>query len=186
MGKNTVHTTIYIYTTEIPTSHIRFSPAVFPNGWEGSMDHIVQNCRPGSSLDGLGQCLAKPTSGGLESSRRCAGFMSGPVSGRTQPARYQSVSVSLSDSDLANCARFWPRITLRPASGQCFPADPDRMLTQTNNIDNWTRQRQKQVTTPGNCVFWFDFFFFCNGHCPCQWLCPRTAVKTAIAQCTSR
>ena len=72
-------------------------------------DHIVQN-RPGSSLDGLGQCLAKPTSGGLESSRRCAGFMSGPVSGRTQPARYQSVSVSLSDSDLANCARFWPRI----------------------------------------------------------------------------
>ena len=73
------------------------------------MDHIVQN-RPGSSLDGLGQCLAKPTSGGLESSRRCAGFMSGPVSGRTQPARYQSVSVSLSDSDLANCARFWPRI----------------------------------------------------------------------------
>ena len=26
----------------------------------------------------------------------------------------------------------------------------------------------------------------CNGHCPCDSLCPSTAVETAVAQCTGR
>ena len=78
----------------------------------------------------------------------------GPVSGRTQPACYQFPTFRLgsilpqtvpdntvqnqpgSDLFLADCVSFWPngpgpeasqcaRI-IRPASGQCFPADPDR------------------------------------------------------------
>ena len=80
---------------------------------------------------------------------------SGQVSNRTQPARYQFHTFRLgsvhphpsriilcknqpgSDIVLADCVRFWPNGSgpeasqwariIRPASGQCFPADPDRM-----------------------------------------------------------
>ena len=80
---------------------------------------------------------------------------SGPVSGRTQPARYQFPTFRLgsvlpqtsriilmqnqpgSDLVLADCVRVWrngsgPEAShcariIRPASGQCFPADTDRM-----------------------------------------------------------
>ena len=78
---------------------------------------------------------------------------SGPVSGRMQPARYQVPTFTLgsvlpqtariilmqnqpgSDLILADCIRFGPNGSgpevnasiIRPASGQCFQADPDRM-----------------------------------------------------------
>ena len=80
---------------------------------------------------------------------------SGPVSGRTQPARrcvshFQTrfhFSTEVQDNIVQNqpgsdlvlpdCVRFWPNgsgpeasrcaTIIRPASGQCFPADPDRM-----------------------------------------------------------
>ena len=79
---------------------------------------------------------------------------SGPVSGRTQPACYLKVSHFQtrlqsstdvldhivqpgSDLVLADSVRFWPNGSglesnrcariIRPASGLCFPADPDRM-----------------------------------------------------------
>ena len=114
------------------------------------MDHTVQN-RPGSNLDGL--IRVWPNASGLEASQ-CAGII-GPVSGRTQPARYQFPTFRLgsvlpqtsriiivpnqpgSDSVLADCVRFWPNGSgpeasrcariIRPASGQCWPADPGRM-----------------------------------------------------------
>ena len=81
--------------------------------------------------------------------------LSGPVSGRTQPAplpvsrfqiRFRS-STDVPDNTVQNqpgsgliltdCVRFWPNGSgpeasrcagiIRPASGPCFPADPDRM-----------------------------------------------------------
>ena len=76
---------------------------------------------------------------------------SGPVSGRTQPVSHFQTRFRYStdvpdntvqnqpgsDSVLADCVRFWPNRSgpeasqcariVRPVSGQCFPADPDRM-----------------------------------------------------------
>ena len=112
------------------------------------MDHIVQN-RPGSDLDGL----VRPNTSGPEASR-CAGII-GPgfwqdATGPLPVSNFQTRSRSSTDvldnivqnqpgSDLilADCVTFWPngsgpeasRCTriIRPASGQCSPADPDRM-----------------------------------------------------------
>ena len=90
-----------------------------------------------------GQGLAWKQAGVQESS--------GQVSGRTQPARYFQTRFRSStdildntvqnqsgcDLVLADCVRFKPNGSgpeasrcariIRPASGQCFPADPDRM-----------------------------------------------------------
>ena len=103
-------------------------------------------------MDGLVRVW--PNASGLEASR-CAGII-WSISCRMQPVHYRFPTFRLdrfrssaddldnivqnqpgSDLVLADCIRFWPngsgpeasrcaRIT-RPASGQCFPADPDRM-----------------------------------------------------------
>ena len=114
------------------------------------MDHIVQN-RPGSDLDGL--VRAWPNKSGLEASR-CAGTIgpgfwqdaTGPLPFSHLQTQFRSStdvpdntvqSQAGSDLVLADCVSFWPngsgpeasrsaRITW-PASGQCFPADPDQM-----------------------------------------------------------
>ena len=112
----------------------------------------MQN-RPGSNLDGLVRVW--PNASALEASRfariiwpifwqDATGLL--PVSHFDFETRFHSstdVPDNIvqnqpgSDLVLADCVRFWPngsgpeasrfaRIT-RPASGQCFPADPDRM-----------------------------------------------------------
>ena len=136
-----------------PTSRIRFQLRfcfVFVFSKEG-MDHSVQN-RPGSDLDGLVRVW--PNASGLEASR-CAGTIwpgfwqdaTGPLPVSHFQTRFRSApqtsrvilcNTSLgSDLVLADCARFWPNGSgpeasrcagiIRPASGQRFPADPDRM-----------------------------------------------------------
>ena len=117
------------------------------------LDHTVQN-RPGSDLDGL--VRFQPNASGLEASR-CAGIIGPGFSGFWQDAtnplpvsHFQTRMRSSTDgpdqtvqnqtgSDLvlADCVRFWPNGSgpeasqcakiIRPASGQCFPADLDRM-----------------------------------------------------------
>ena len=110
------------------------------------MNHIVQN-RPGSDLDGLVRVW--PNASGLEASR-CAGIIGPgfwqdatrplPVSHfQTRFRTFTDVPDNQPGSDLvlADCVRFWPNGSgpeasqcariIRPASGQCFPADPDRM-----------------------------------------------------------
>ena len=126
-----------------PTSRIRFI-SVFPI--EG-VDHIVQN-RPGSDL-----VRVWLNTSGLEASQ-CAGIIwpgfwqdaSGPLPVSHFQTRFRS-STDVPDNTvqnqpgsdfvLADCVRFWPdgsgpetsrcARVIRPASGQCFPADPDRM-----------------------------------------------------------
>ena len=114
------------------------------------MDHIVQN-RPGSDLGGLVRVW--PNASGLEASC-CAGIIrpgfwqdaTGPLPVSHFQTRFRS-STDVPDNIvqnqprsslvLADRVRFWPdgsgpeasrcaRI-IRPASGQCFPADTDRM-----------------------------------------------------------
>ena len=70
--------------------HIVYARSDFPHPIQFSiskegMDYIVRN-RPGSDLDGLVRVWT--TASGLEASS-CVQDSSGPVSGRTQPARYQ-------------------------------------------------------------------------------------------------
>ena len=113
------------------------------------MDHTAQ-ARPGSDL------MALPGFGQTHPVWKQAGVLesSGPVSGRTQPARYQFRTLRLGSvlSDVPNnteqnqpgsglvltdCVRFsangsGPEASqcariIQPACGQCFPADPDRM-----------------------------------------------------------
>ena len=114
------------------------------------MNDIVQN-RPGSDLDGLVRIWPKH----LVWKQAVVQESSGPVSGRTQPARYHFPSFRLgsvlpqtsrinivqnqarSDLVLTDCVRFGPNGSgpevrqyewiIRSASGQCFPADPDRI-----------------------------------------------------------
>ena len=114
------------------------------------MDHFVQN-RPGSDLDGLVRFW--PNASGLEASR-CAGIIwpgfwkdaTGPLPVSHFPTRFCS-STDVPDNTvqnqpgsdlvLADCVRFWPNGSgpeasrcagiIHPASGQCFPADPDRI-----------------------------------------------------------
>ena len=123
------------------------------------MDHIVQN-QPGSNLDGLVRVW--PNTSGLEASW-CAGMIK-PLSGRTQPACYQTRFHSSTDVPdnivqnqpgsylvLADCVRFWPNGSgpeasrcariIQPASGQCFPADPDRILY---------REHASELSSPGS------------------------------------
>ena len=121
--------------------------------------------RPACSQNRTGSYMPDPTSrirfssgsGQTHLVLKLAGVQksSGPVSGRTQPARYQFPSFRLcsvfstdvpdnivqnkarSDLVMADCVRFWPNGSgpeasqcariIRPASGQCFRADPDRM-----------------------------------------------------------
>ena len=111
------------------------------------MDHIVQN-RRGSDLDGLVWSNAS----GLEASRFAGiiwpGFWqdaTGPLPFSHFQTRFRSstdVPDNIvqnqpgSDLVLADCVRFWPNRSgpeasrcagnIRPASGQYFPADPDR------------------------------------------------------------
>ena len=91
---------------------------------------------------------------------------SGLVSGRTQPARYQFPTFRFcfvhpqtsriilcknqprSGLVLSDCVRFWPNgsgpeasrcaRTIRPASGQCFPADPDLMRIGSGMFTGYT------------------------------------------------
>ena len=113
------------------------------------MNHIVQK-RPGSDLDGLVRVW--PNTSGLEASR-CAviigpGFWqdaTGPLPVSHFQTRFRSstdVPDNIvqnqpgSDLVLADCVRLWPNGSspkasrcariIRPDSGQCFPADPDR------------------------------------------------------------
>ena len=114
------------------------------------MDHTVQN-QPGSDVDGL--VIVWPNASGLEASR-CAGITwpgfwqdaTSPLPVSHFQTRFRSstdVPDNIvqnqpgSDIVLADCVRFWPNGSgpeaircariIRPASGQCFPADPDRM-----------------------------------------------------------
>ena len=114
------------------------------------MYHTAQN-RPLSDLDGLVRVWPKASS--LEASR-CTGIIwpgfwqdaTGPLPVSHFETRFRCStdvpdntvqSQPGSDLVLANCVRFWPNgsgpeaswcaRTIRPASGQCFPADPDGM-----------------------------------------------------------
>ena len=114
------------------------------------MDHIAQN-QPGSDLYGLVRVW--PNASGLEASR-CAGItwpgFWQDATGPLPVSHFQTGFRSFTDvpnnteqnqpgSDLvlADCVRFWPNGSgpevsqctriIRPASGQRFPADPDRM-----------------------------------------------------------
>ena len=124
------------------------------------MDHIAQ-ARPGSDL------MALPGFGRTHPVRKQAGLQepSGPASGRTQPARYHFRTLRLgsvlsdvpnnteqnqpgSDLVLTDCVRFWangssPEASqcariIQPASGQCFPADPDRMRIGSSMFTGYT------------------------------------------------
>ena len=129
-----------------PTSRIRFS-SVFPKkAW-------IILCKTDPDLiwmawSGFGQTHLVWKQAGVQESL-------GPGSGRTQPARYQLPHFQTrfrsstdvpdnivqnqlgSDLVLAACVSFWPNGSgpeasrcariIRPVSGQCFPADPDRM-----------------------------------------------------------
>ena len=114
------------------------------------MDHIAQN-RPGSDLDGLVRVL--PDASGLEA-RWCAGII-GPgfwqdATGPLPVPTFRLGSVISQTSRIILCKtspdpiQFWltasgfgpngsgPEASrcatiIRPASGQCFRADPDRM-----------------------------------------------------------
>ena len=119
---------------------------------EEGMDHIVQN-RPVSHLDGLVRVWINAS--GLEACR-CAGIIGpGFWQGATGPLLVSHFQTRFrrstdvpdntvqnqpgSDSVLADCVMFWPNGSgpeasrcsriIRPVSGQCFPADPDRMRT---------------------------------------------------------
>ena len=129
-----------------PTSRIRFSSVFSKEG----MVHIVQN-RPGSDLDGLVRVW--PNVSGLEASQ-CSGIIwPGFWQDATGPLPVSDFLTWLrsstdvpdnivqnqpgSDLVLADCVRFWPNgsgpeasrcaTIIRPASGQCFHPDPDRM-----------------------------------------------------------
>ena len=129
---------------------IRLSASeIVPFSKEG-MDHTVQN-QPGSHLDGL--VSVWPNASGLEASW-CAGIIwTGFWQDATDPLPVSDFQTRLrsstdvpdntvqnqrgSDLVLAGCVRFGPNGSgpeasqcariVRPASGQCFPADPDWM-----------------------------------------------------------
>ena len=132
------------------TSRIRFSSVFSKKAWI-----ILCKNRPRSDQDDLVGVL--PNASGLEASW-CAGII-GPgfwqyTTGPLPVSHFQTQFRSSTDvpdnivqnqpgSDLvlADCVRFWPngfgpeasrcaRI-IRPASGQCFPADPDRMRIES-------------------------------------------------------
>ena len=114
------------------------------------MDHTVKN-RPGSDLGGLVRVWTNTS--GLEASW-CAGII-GPgfwqdATGSLPVFHFQTRFHSSTDGPdrivqnqpgsglvLADCVRFWPNRSgpeasrcariIRPASGQCFRTDPDRM-----------------------------------------------------------
>ena len=127
---------------------------------EEGMGQIAQN-RPGSGLDGLVRVW--PNASGLEASR-CAGIIWPgfwqDVTGPRPVSQFQTLFRSStgvpdnivqnqpgSDLVLADCARFWPNGSgpeasrcarnIRPASGQCFPADPDRMRIGSGMFTGW-------------------------------------------------
>ena len=127
------------------------------------LDHIVQN-RPGSHLVRLW-----PNASGLEASR-CAGII---WPGFWQDAdsrllvshfktRFRSSTDILdnivqnqpgSDIVLADCVRLWPNGSgpeasrcariIRPASGQCFRAEPDRMSMGSGTFTGFLPCRQR-------------------------------------------
>ena len=113
-------------------------------------DHTAQN-RPGSGLDGLVRIWPNASS---QEASRCAGNIgpgfwqdaTGPLPVSHFQPRFRSsrnVPDNIvqnqpgSDLVLADCVRFWPKGSgpeasqcariIRPASGRCFPVDPDRM-----------------------------------------------------------
>ena len=121
------------------------------------MDHTAQN-RSGSDLDVLVRVW--PNTSGLEASR-CTGII-GPgfwqdATGPLPVSHFQTQFPSSigvpdnivqnqpgSDLVLADCVRFWPNGSgpeasrcariIRPTSGQCFPADPDRMRIGSDSV----------------------------------------------------
>ena len=128
-------------------------PFQFRSSKEGK-DHTVQN-RHGSHLHGLVRVW--PNSSGLEASRYVGIIWPGlwqdatgalPVS--HFQTRFRSSTDVLDNTEqnypgcdlvLADCVRFWPNGSgpeasrcariIRSASGQCFPADPDRMQIES-------------------------------------------------------
>ena len=135
------------------------------------MGHTVHN-RPGSDLDGLVRVW--PNSSGLEASW-CAGIIgpgiwqdtTGPLSVSHFQTRFRSSADAPdnivqnqpgSDLVLADCVRFWPNGSgpeasqcariIRPASGQCFPADPDRMRMGSSTFTGEVSHSQLEGSGP--------------------------------------
>ena len=126
------------------------------------MDHIAQ-IRPGSDLGGLVRVW--PNASDLEASR-CAGIIwpgfcqdaTGPLPVSHFQTRFRS-STDVPDNIvqkqpgsnlvLADCVRFWPNGSgpearrcsriIRSASGQRFPADPDRMRIGSGMFTGYVR-----------------------------------------------
>ena len=121
------------------------------------MGHTVQN-PPGSDLDGLVRVW--PNSSGLKASW-CAGIIRPgfwqDATGLLLVSHFQTrlrcftnvldnttPNQPESDSVLADCVRFWPNGSgpeashcariIRPASGQCFLADPARMQIKSGDV----------------------------------------------------
>ena len=141
---------LVVYILPDPTFRIRFSFFKNPKkAWIIPCRAIPSRIRSGwPAWSGFGQThLVWRQAGGLESL--------GPVSGRTQPVRYQFPTFRIgsvlpqtsrtilcktspgSDLVLADCVRFCPNGSgpeasrcariIWPGPGQCFQADPDRM-----------------------------------------------------------
>ena len=167
-----------------PTSRIRFI-SVFPKkAWatlcETDLDPIWM------AWSGFGQTHLVWKQAGVQES-------SGLVSGRTQPIHYQFSTFRFSsfhsstdvpdntvqshpgsDLVLADCIGFGPNESgpeakiIRPASGQCFPAYPDRMRIRSGMFTGYYLHLQ---TTPCFCLaievatFLFQTLLpFSNGH----------------------
>ena len=134
-----------------PTSRIRFSSFFFLSFFffllfffKEGVYHVAQN-RPGSDLDGLDSVW--PNASGPEKKPVCRNLRGALPVSHFQNRFPSSTDVTDnivqnqpgSDLVLADCVRFWPNGSgpeasqcariIRPASGQGFPADPDRMRT---------------------------------------------------------
>ena len=155
----------------------------------------MQN-RPGSDLDGLARVW--PHVSGLEAS--CAGIIGPgfwqdatsplPVSHFQTRFRYSTdvpdntvQNQPWSDLVLADCIRFWPNGSgpeasrcariLRPASGQCFPADPDRMRIGSGMFTGYNKANG-------------TFFCFVLFYCSCLKLRPMDSDWTSESVTTRR
>ena len=161
------------------SGRIVFARSDFPHPFQHrfsneGMDHTVQN-RPGSDLDGLVRVW--PNASDLEASW-CAGIIwtgfwqdaTGPLPVSDFWTRFRSSTdvpgntvqnQSGSDLVLADCVGFWPNGSspkasrcariIRPASGQCFPPDPDWMRIGSGMFTGLviTNDKTKRTTSLG-------------------------------------
>ena len=142
-------------SVQLESARVVYAGSDFPHLFQfcfskEGMDHIAQNWT-GSDLDGLVRVW--PNTSGQEASL-CAGMI-GPGVGQdaTGPLLVSHFYTQYSSSTdvpnnivwnqlgfdlvLADCVRFWPNGShleasqcariIQPASGQCFPDDPDQM-----------------------------------------------------------